>query len=182
MNARQTPAGPGSAADEAAIRDVVRWMVDAWNRGSAEDFTSAFSEDADFVVFEGTHLVGRRAITAFHQRIFDTVVKGSRLWQEVKFVRFVSPDLAVMHAVGGTVLPGASDPSPSRDSMQIFVLARRDGVWCVDALLNARKVTLERQPFWDDFESLPGEAQRRVMDLVASLKASASPTRVGARQ
>ena len=34
----------------------------------------------------------------FHQQAFDTVVKGSRLEGEVKFVRFLSPQLAVMHS------------------------------------------------------------------------------------
>ncbi|WP_442922268.1 hypothetical protein [Microcoleus sp. S11D4] len=31
------------------------------------------------MAFEGTHLKGRKAIAAFHQQAFDTVVKGTRL-------------------------------------------------------------------------------------------------------
>jgi hypothetical protein len=96
-------------------------------------------------------------------------VKGSRLQGAVKFVHFLSPHLAVMHAVEVT-LPGQTAPSPSRDSMQIFVVANREGEWRAEAVLNARRVTLERQLFWDDFDALPVEAQRQVTDLVASLK------------
>jgi len=32
-----------------------------------------FTDDADFVVFEGTHLKGRQQIASFTQQIFDTV-------------------------------------------------------------------------------------------------------------
>jgi hypothetical protein len=36
--------------------------------------------------------------------------------------------------------------------------------------MNARRLTMERQLFLDDIDSLPAEAQREVGDLVASLK------------
>ena len=37
-------------------------------------------------------LEGRQELAVFTQQIFDTVVKGSRLEGEVKFVRFLSPN------------------------------------------------------------------------------------------
>jgi hypothetical protein len=36
--------------------------------------------------------------------------------------------------------------------------------------MNARRLTMERQLFLDDIDSLPADAQRQVSDLVASLK------------
>lgn len=66
-------------ANESAIRAFHRQMIDAWNRGSGEGFAAPFSETADFITFEGTHLKGRKEIAAFHQQAFDTVVKGTRL-------------------------------------------------------------------------------------------------------
>jgi uncharacterized protein (TIGR02246 family) len=86
--------------DEKAIRAIHQRMIDAWNTGDGAAFAAPFTEDANFVAFEGTHLKGRQEITSFHQRIFDTVVKGSRLeGGEVKFVHFLGPALAVMHSV-----------------------------------------------------------------------------------
>ena len=79
-----------TTADELAIRDFHRQMIDAWNRGSGEGFAAPFSETADFITFEGTHLKGRKEIAAFHQQAFDTVVKGTRLEGEVNFVRLVN--------------------------------------------------------------------------------------------
>ena len=145
-------------------------MIDAWNTGSGAAFAAPFIDDADFVAFEGTHMNGRQQIVSFTRQIFDTVVKGSRLEGEVKFMRFLSPDLAVMHSVVRTTLPGQPEASPGRDSMQMYVVTKRDGSWQAEEILNARRLTLERQLFWDDFDSLPAEAQRQVTDLVASLK------------
>lgn len=84
--------------DQKAIRSIHYRMIEAWNAGDAAAFIASFRDDADFVAFEGTHLKGREQMLPFHQRIFDTVVKGSRMEGEVKFVRFVSPTLAVMHS------------------------------------------------------------------------------------
>ena len=120
MNSRTTQTPHPSAADEDAIRAIHQQMIDAWNRGSGEAFAAPFTDDANFVAFEGTHLKGRQEVATFHQRIFDTLVKGSRLEGEVKFVRFLSPQLAVMHSVVKTILPGQAEASPGRDSMQMF--------------------------------------------------------------
>src|SRR5919202_2840965 len=85
--------------DESVIRAFLHQIIDAWNRGSGEAFAAPFSETADFITFEGTHLKGRKEIAAFHQQAFDTVVKGTRLEGEVNFVRFVNSQLALMLVV-----------------------------------------------------------------------------------
>jgi uncharacterized protein (TIGR02246 family) len=155
-------------ADEAALRAIPVRMVEAWNRGSSADFAAPFTDTADFIAFEGTHLKGRRAIADFHRQIFAGEVKGTRLEGEAKFVQFLSPELAVMHAVARVWLVGEQAPSPSRDSMQLFVARKRQHEWLVDAVLNARQLTLERQLFLDQFDAMSAQAQRRVIDWVAS--------------
>jgi hypothetical protein len=75
-----------------------------------------------------------------------------------------------MHSVVRTILLGQSEASPSRDSMEMYVVTKRDRSWQVEEILNARRLTLERQFFLDDFDLLPAEAQREVIDYVASLK------------
>src|SRR5262245_29277555 len=163
--------------DEAAIRAIHRQMIEAWNRGSAEGFAAAFTDEADFVAFEGTHLVGHSRIVAFHRQIFDTVVKVSRLEGEVKFVRFLGPRLALMHSTVRTTLAGQTAPFPGRDSMQLYVVMKHDEGWRVEGLLNARRLTLDQQYFWDDLDSLPADGRRQVMHLVASLLKRPAPPR-----
>jgi uncharacterized protein (TIGR02246 family) len=159
-----------TAADEDAIRAIHQRMIDAWNAGDGAAFAAPFTDDADFVAWEGTHLKGRPEITSFHRRAFDTVVKGSRLEGEVKFVHLLRPAHAVMHTVVRVTLRGQTQTSPSRDSMQFTVVSKRNGQWRGAGLMNARRLTMERQLLLDDLDSLSAEAQRQVSDFVASLK------------
>jgi uncharacterized protein (TIGR02246 family) len=161
--------------DEAAIRAIHRQMIEAWNRGSAEGFAAAFTDDADFIAFEGTHLSGHAQIVAFHRKIFDTVVKGSRLEGEVKFVHFLGPRLALMHSTVRTTLAGNTAPFPGRDSMQLYVIVKHDEGWRAEGLLNARRLTLDQQYFWDDLDSLSADGRRQVTHLVASLLKRPAP-------
>jgi uncharacterized protein (TIGR02246 family) len=153
-----------------SVRAVLQQMVDAWNAGDGTAFAAPFTDEVDFIVWEGTHLEGRQELAVFTQQIFDAVVKGSRLEGEVKFVRFLSPTLAVMHSVVRTTLAGQTKALPSRDSMELIVVTKRDGQWRGQSLMDARRLTMERQLVLDDIDSLPADAQRQVSDLVASLK------------
>jgi uncharacterized protein (TIGR02246 family) len=132
-------AAANDSADEAAVRALYQQLMDGWNQGSGDAFASVFTEDGDLVGFDGTHFKGRQEIAPFHQRLFDKWLKGSRLVGEVKDVRFLSPDVALMHAVGGTVMRGKSEPVPERDSIQTLVATRQEGdEWRVAAFQNTR--------------------------------------------
>jgi uncharacterized protein (TIGR02246 family) len=86
-----------------------------------------FTEDGDLVGFDGTYLRGRDDIAPFHEQPFDKWLKGSRLVGKVQDVRFLAPDVAVMHAVGRTILRGKSEPAPGRDSIQTLVATKHAG-------------------------------------------------------
>jgi len=124
--------------DEAAVRALYQELMDAWNKGSGDAFAAVFTEDGDLVAFDGTHFKGREEIAPFHQELFDKWMKGSRLVGQVKDVRFLNPDVALMHAVGSTVMRGKSEPSPERDSIQTLGAVRQDGEWRLAAFQNTR--------------------------------------------
>ena len=126
------------SADEAAVRGLYQELMDGWNRGSGAAFAAPFAEDGDLVAYDGTHFKGRDEISSFHQQLFDRWMKGTRLVGEVKGVRFLGPDMAVMHVVGGTVMRGKSEPSPERDSIQTLVATRQSGEWRLAAFQNTR--------------------------------------------
>jgi uncharacterized protein (TIGR02246 family) len=159
-----------TAADEVAIRALPQQMVDGWNGGRIESFAAPFSDNADFIEFEGTQFTGRQAIADFHQQAYESFAKGMQIQVDVQFVHFLGPEVAVMHALARTVLPGQSAPSPSRDSMQLYIVRKHNGEWRIEAFQNARQLSLERQLFLDDFEALPADAQGQVTDLAATLK------------
>jgi uncharacterized protein (TIGR02246 family) len=47
---------------------------------------------------------------------------------KVKKIRFLTPDVVIMHAVGGTIMAGQTDIDPERNSVQTLV-ATKDNKW-----------------------------------------------------
>ena len=130
--------------DETAVRALYTQLMDGWNKGSAEAFSATFTEDGHLIGFDGMHFQGRDEIVAFHQPLFDKWLKGTRLVGEVNSVRFLSPDVALMHTRGGTVMRGRSRPAPERDSIQTLVAIKRDGEWRLAAFQNTRVRPMNR--------------------------------------
>jgi len=130
---------PSTDDDKAVIRALYFQMIDGWNRGSGDDFAAPFGEDGDLVGFDGTHLKGREEIASFHQQLFDTFLKGSRLIGKIRNVRFLTPDVAIMHVVGGTIMAGQTDIEPERNSIHTLVVMKgSDGKWRLAAFQNTR--------------------------------------------
>lgn len=125
--------------EETAVRDLYQQLMQAWNRGSGSELAGLFTEDGHLVGFDGTHLSGQKEIGPFHQRLFDKWLKGSRLVGQVTDARFLGPEVAVLLAVGGTVLRGKHRPAPERDSIQTLVAVRQaGGDWRLAAFQNTR--------------------------------------------
>lgn len=140
------PAAPPSAgasptvAAEAAVRDLFARLLDAWGRGDGHAYGALFTDDADYVAFDGSRTAGGEAIAASHQRLFDTWLKGTRLVGDVESVRFLAPAVALAHATGGTVMPGRPADRPVRPSLQTLVAVRGADGWRFAAFHNTRIV------------------------------------------
>jgi len=124
--------------DAEAIRGLYRATMEGWNAGSGEAFAAPFAEESDFIAFDGSHFRGRDEIARFHDPLFKTHLRGTRLVGDVTDIHFVSPDVAVLHAHGGTIMRGKSRPAPERDSLQTMVAVRRDDRWELVAFQNTR--------------------------------------------
>ena len=127
-----------SSADEAAIRGLFDALLEDWGRGDGDAYGSRFTQDADYVAFDGSRTTGLRNIASSHQRLFDKYLKGTRLTGRIESIRFLGPDIALVHATGGTVMRGKSSPSPERDSIQTLVAVRRGDEWRFAAFHNSR--------------------------------------------
>jgi uncharacterized protein (TIGR02246 family) len=158
------------STDETKLKEMHERMIEAWNRGSAAGFAAPFAPDADFIAFEGSQLKGRSQIQQFHQMLFDTSLKNTRLEGGVHFVRFLRPDFAVVHAWATTTLPGQTNASSSRDSLQLFIATKHGGYWQFDAMQNSRRITMEQQRFADDFATLSPGDQGEVRHRVATMR------------
>lgn len=126
------------AASREAIVDLIHRMEHAWNTADGHAYAAAFTGDCDYIAFDGKHLRGRDANARFHQRLFDSVLKGSRLSFEPPSVRFIHPDVAVVHAMGSMLLPWQSRVTPKQRSNQTLVAVRTSEGWRFTAFHNTR--------------------------------------------
>jgi uncharacterized protein (TIGR02246 family) len=132
--------------DEAKINALFEDLLGDWGRGDGEAYGSRFTEDAAYVAFDGTHTRGRREIAASHQQLFDRFLKGTRLTGRVLSIKFPSPDVAIIHATGGTVMRGKTKPSSERDSIQTLVAVREGADWRFAAFHNSRVRPIASNP------------------------------------
>ena len=124
--------------DEAKIRALFGDLLGDWGRGDGEAYGSRFTEDADYVAFDGTHTRGRREISTSHQQLFDKYLEGTRLTGCVLSIKFIRKNVALVHATGGTVMRGKTRPSPERASIQTLVAVRESEEWRFAAFHNCR--------------------------------------------
>lgn len=125
-------------ADGRAVRELFEKLLEDWARGDGEAYGSRFTEDADYVAFDGSNTKGREEISSSHQQLFDTFLKGTRLTGRIVSIKFPSPDVALIRATGDTIMRGKTKPSPERASIQTLVAVRRDGEWRFATLHNSR--------------------------------------------
>lgn len=123
------------ADDEAAIRENVKQMESGWNTKSGASYARPFAQDADFVVINGMHIQGHEAIEKNHQRIFDTIFKNTTVSLTVKQVRFLRPDVAVVHVSGHRDAPEA-ERKLVMDATMVMVMTKEGGQWKIASFQN----------------------------------------------
>ena len=122
-------------ADEIAIRGLIEQLSMAWGAGDARAYAAAFTPDADYITFMGTHHRGRADIEACHAALFERFQKGSRLDGVVDQVRFLTSDVALVHG-RGAVVKGKRQRNRRNTKVQTWVVVRRNGPWEVAAFHN----------------------------------------------
>lgn len=126
------------ASDEAAIRALPGRIIQGWNQGNGKTIGEVYAADGTLVAGDGTVTKGREEIGAYHDRLFANYLKGTKLSVEVRNVRFLTPDIALMQTCGGILWPGEQQLAPGNDGIQSFVTVKQDGAWRVLLFQNTR--------------------------------------------
>lgn len=121
------------SADEAAIRENVKHMETGWNTKSGATFARPFAEDADYVVINGMYIKGRSIIETAHQQIFDTIYKETTITLTVKQIRFLRPDVAVVHVNGQRRGP---TKDLEQEALVTLVMTKEKEGWRIAAFQN----------------------------------------------
>jgi uncharacterized protein (TIGR02246 family) len=127
------------AAAKAAINAVItdRFLA-GWNAHDAHVFASAFAPDADFTNVRGVSASGRENIEQFHALAFQKMFMQSHQTAEVKKIRFLKPDVAVVDVrweMTGALTPEGG-PRPVRTGLLDLVFTSSGVSWLITVMHN----------------------------------------------
>src|SRR4029077_13387198 len=125
------------AQDRVAIQAVMAGLAEAWGKGDGQAWGSYFAEDADFTAWFGLYLNGREAIAASHQQIFDTSYKNTNVRLEIRSLRFLRPDVALVH-LNGSIVGGGEGLPDEPHAVPVAILTKESGSWRVAVFQNTR--------------------------------------------
>jgi len=117
---------------------LLQLLNETW--GDADAYAALFTEDGDYVAFDGSHARGRSEIARTHRPLFEGILKGSRLVGDglpVK-VRFLAPDVALIHSGGAVLRAHQKKPSRRAISVQTLVAVKQEDRWLFAAFQNTR--------------------------------------------
>jgi uncharacterized protein (TIGR02246 family) len=134
------PAQHGSA--ESQIRAIVAAQTVAWNAGDAAAYARDVSAEVSFTNLFGMVMYGAPAFAERHRQILATFYKGTTKHHQIRRIRFVTPDVAlvdidnevrgVKRMPAGIVVP--PDGVLRTQLMEVFV--RRGDRWVIEAYHN----------------------------------------------
>ena len=124
-----------ASSDETQINALYQQLLDGWNRRNAHDFAALCAEDGNLVGFDGSQINGRAEIESQMGQIFADHQTASYVGK-VREVRLLTPEVALLRAVVGMVLPGQSDLNPAVNSIQSLVAVKYAGTWRIALFQN----------------------------------------------
>lgn len=142
-----------SAADEQAIRKVLRGMADALNARDFKAFGEFFANDADFVNVTASLARGRDEIVKLHATSQNGVFKDvdfksleAQMPERVITVRFLRPDVAIAQnqldpgecppCIAAAEAMHAPKPAKGSRQMMSVVLSKHGNQWLIDLVQN----------------------------------------------
>jgi uncharacterized protein (TIGR02246 family) len=127
-----------SDADKAAVAHVPQAFADAWAKHDGHQLALIMADDVDFVNVGGDWLHGRADFETYHSRLLSGRFKDSTLTVRQSEVRFLRPDLALLHWSWGLAADRSEDGSMRKPRMGIFTMMveKRKGAWLVVAAQN----------------------------------------------
>jgi uncharacterized protein (TIGR02246 family) len=124
--------------EEQAVRKLPQAFCDAFTNHDGRALAKIMAEDVDFVTVGALWLHGRSDFERYHTRLLGGRFKNVTCANLQTFVRFLSPDFAVVHwtwALTGDRNVDGTARQP-RFGMMTMIAEKRNGSWQVDAAQN----------------------------------------------
>lgn len=127
---------------ELQISRVFDQLTEAWRIGNGNAWADAFVDDADFTVWFGLAIKGKEQIAWGHQLIFDNFYADTVFEFDIRQIRFIRPDVAIVHLNGSVVRNGENLPAEP-DAVPMAVLEQVGDDWKIVAFQNTPFVVNE---------------------------------------
>ncbi len=125
--------------ESAAIKELLNRLDTAWGKNAELSiYSSCFTEDADYVTFQGLRLKGRNEITEVHEKLFKGILRDSKMVVVEQEQKFLTPDVAIVHRIGAVLMRWQKKTPKSRLSINTNVVVKQNGEWKVAAFQNGR--------------------------------------------
>lgn len=150
---------------DAQIKDLFERFMQAWTAGDAQAFGACFTDDSDYVSYDGTRATGREQHQENHDKLFRGVLAGSALVGDLESIRYITPDVAILYGTASVLMPWRSKLPKRRLSRQTIVAVNADEGWRITAIHNGRvrPVTVpEPNAFPSKMSQLMGRVARRL--------------------
>jgi uncharacterized protein (TIGR02246 family) len=129
-------------ADQAAVQQIPKAFVAAWATHDGHQLAKLMSDDVDFVNVGGDWMHGRPDFELYHTRLLAGLFKNSTLKVLDARVRFIRPDLAVLHWTWSIVGDGGEDPKTHAPRRGIFTMLvqKRGDAWLIAVAQNTNEM------------------------------------------
>ena len=127
------PTGAQTKPDQDAVGKLPQAFSDAWDRHDGHALANIMADDVDFVTVGATWIHGRPDFDKYHTRLLSGRFSASTITPLRIVVRFLRPDIAVVHwswKIEGDRNPDGTARRP-RYGMMTMVAEKRNGTWLV---------------------------------------------------
>lgn len=122
-------------ADEQAIRALIDRQITGWDTADPDAYASVFTPDAEYVTFLGSRYKGRAAIASSYAPLFKKLLRGTRLHIQIAQLRYLTPDVALIHARAAVTKSGRRWNRPG-ERVNTSIAVRTDDGWQLAASQN----------------------------------------------
>lgn len=132
-----------TTVDEDAVRRLPRSFCEAWAKHDGHELAKIMAEDVDFVTVGAHWFHGRADFEKYHSRLLSGRFKEAALTLLQAEVRFLQPDMAVVH--WSWKIDGDKDydgtPRQRRFGMMTMVAQKKNSVWQVVVAQNTNAMS-----------------------------------------
>jgi uncharacterized protein (TIGR02246 family) len=120
-------------SDDAAVRKLPQDFCDAWAKHDGHELAKVMADDVDFVTVAAYWFHGRPDFEKYHSRLLSGRFKEAQITLLQVEVRFLQPDIAVVH--WGWKIDGDKNfdgtPRQQRFGLMTMIAQKRRGIWQV---------------------------------------------------